>query len=83
MKIDPNDPAYPTPNNEFNDDGHPCPVTYGGMSIRAEFAKAAMIGLLSNPEFGLDNNARVIADEAVAQADALIAALNKSVAMDQ
>jgi len=91
MKIDPNAPAYPLYGFESQTDpqgflatdseGNRVWVHGGspGLSIRAEFAKAAMRGILSNPNW----NPSVIASEhrtarsAVLYADALIAELNK------
>ena len=46
------------------------------LTIRQEFAKAAMQGLLAHSEMGM-RSAKIIAAEAVSQADALIAVLNE------
>lgn len=54
----PNDPAYPT-------------MSRGGMTIRQEFVKAAMQGVLSDSDF--DATATDIADFAVRCADAALA----------
>lgn len=82
MKIDPNAPAFPAEGG--NDSGlHANP----GLTIRAEFAKAAMQGLCSNTVIVKDastaakgqdfSGVDVIAAMAVDQADSLISALNK------
>ncbi len=60
--IDPNCQAFPGPGaGDY------------GLTIRAEFAKAAMQGLLANPLVSSGG----VAEYAVQQADALIAALNQ------
>lgn len=51
-------------------------VTLSGLTIRAEFAKSAMQGMLANPRYDDWSNA-LIAHDAVSKADALIAELNK------
>lgn len=63
------EPAYPC-------DGPNC-VAYG-LTIRQEFAKAAMQGLLANPqEEAWHSTAERIARIAIEHADALLAALAK------
>lgn len=58
-------------------------INYIGLTKREEFAKAAMIGLLADPEDHADECkpgetcAQTVARFAVEQADALIEALNK------
>jgi len=47
-----------------------------GLTIRAEFAKSAMMGLMANVPF-TDRTCKEIADWSVEQADALIARLNE------
>ena len=78
MKIDPNDPASPRacaghPNNAPCWHYHP---SYDGLTIRAEFAKAAMQALLCSPRDS-QFSYQVIAASAVVCADALITELNK------
>ncbi len=51
------------------------PSYEAGLTIRADFAKAAMQGLLAHGTYGLDLKIR--AEQAVREADALIAALNQ------
>lgn len=76
-KIDPNAPAYPSGFAE-TDREYERPAHEPGLTILAEMAKAAMQGILSNPNW----EPTVIADEhqvahsALRYADALITALN-------
>lgn len=50
----------------------------GGLTKREEFAKAMMVGLLSNPEFvGMDGGYEEYAKQAKMAADALLAELAK------
>lgn len=54
----------------------PGPMTFGmGMTVRMELAKAAMQGLLSNPE--CQNTFGGVAADAFKQADAMLEALAK------
>lgn len=76
MKIDPNAPAFPS---EHDTDKYP-----HGLTVRAEFAKAAMQGILSNGPYLASIGtmtktgiAQVIARHAAEHADALISELNK------
>lgn len=48
----------------------------GGLSIRAELAKAAMQGILSNGHEGMPDHPDAVSKLAVQHADALINALN-------
>lgn len=65
--INPNNPAFPVV-----DYGH-SEAAGDGMTIRCELAKAAMQGLLANPnEYSVESTI----NSAVEYADALIAALN-------
>lgn len=77
MKIDPNAPAYPQPLIKADNGSiYRSEEVYefsGGMTIRDAFAMAAMQGLLANDQ----TPGSEIARDAVDQADALIARLNK------
>lgn len=50
----------------------------GGLTIRAEFAKAAMQGILSNSHEGMPAQSDAVSKLAVKNADALIEALNEN-----
>lgn len=63
--IHPDQCAFPT-----RESGDP------GLTVRAEFARAAMQGYCSNPDVN-HRTPEVVAARAVQQADALIAALNQ------
>lgn len=63
---DPDDPAVPT------DVGN----AWGGLTKRELFTAIAMLGTLMHHEMGLEDTG-AIADEAVDQADAVIARLNR------
>lgn len=65
MKLNPDSPAFPTGSSMDK-----------GLTIRAEFAKSAMMGLMANVPF-TDRTCKEIADWSVEQADALIARLNE------
>ena len=69
MKLNPNDPVQ-------------CQGVHKGITIRQEFAKVAMQGLISDPNAfewtsDGDENIDLISSAAVKQADSLIVALNK------
>jgi hypothetical protein len=70
--MDANTSIYPVPQN--NGFYPPIPASCG-LTIRAEFAKAAMKGMHSSHR--LMDDVKRVAQCAVAQADALIAELNK------
>lgn len=72
MKIDPQAPAFPAP-NDANVNGQP------GLTVRAYFAGLAMQGLCANPalqQIDARSAATHVSVSAVRMADALIAALN-------
>lgn len=82
-----NDPAFPGISHSYGDndvvDGHVQPYTalstYGGLTIRAEFAKAAMQGILSNPNVNpLESGDVQINELSTFFADSLIRHLNKT-----
>lgn len=82
MKIKPDDPAFPRAmgwNGESNHAHHKENSEELGMSIRAEFSKAAMTALLTGYSHPQSTGGTYIevAGEAVRYADALIAELNK------
>jgi len=66
-QIDPDECAFPA-----TDD-----VTSAGLTVRAEFAKAAMQGMLANPTIDGCTAHETIAHWSVYAADCLIAELNK------
>lgn len=68
--INPNEPAFPM--LETDNPGHRF-----GMTVRCELAKAAMQGLLANPNTDTDNyDGLALCQDAVHMADYMIAALN-------
>lgn len=73
MSTNPNDAAVP----HYHDAGD---LGQKGLTKREEFAKTAMQGFCANPEFA-EAHPEDIAEMAFAQADALIAALNKPVSV--
>lgn len=71
-----NEPARPTDLLMLDKDGYGDRVEFPGLTIRQQFAMAAMQGLLSNTEYA---NLNSMAEISVQSADALIAELNKEV----
>lgn len=65
----PHDPAYPL----FCEQSGPC----YGLTKREYFAALAMQGMMADPETGGRVKPEVIAGNAVAHADALVASLNR------
>jgi hypothetical protein len=68
-KIESNGPAFPRPSTEISD-GSP------GLPIRLHAAIEAMKGMLASPDFQLTRER--IAEDAIKQADALIAEYNRT-----
>jgi len=79
MKITGNEPANPV-NEETTDRIDSGIKIYTGLTIRQQFAMAAMQGLMANdmPVYEIDNFNKVIVKMAVDTADALIAELNRT-----
>lgn len=94
MKITGNEPIAPTMYRQIGDNDYRIATTrdqiegnflsaYGGITIRQQFAMAAMQGMLAHatrykPRDGASSNwHETISEESVQIADALIAALNK------
>jgi len=69
VEIHPDENAYP--GNDWHDMHNP------GLSVRSEFAKAAMMGMLANPNIDGVTTHETIARWSVDAADCLIAELNK------
>ncbi|NEM96191.1 hypothetical protein [Pontibacter burrus] len=81
MKITGNEPAYPLASEELSDRFHEGIDNLSGLTIRQQFAMAAMQGLCATtgPDKEVSQNlAQTFAKEAVLCADALIAELNKA-----
>jgi len=84
METDPSDSAFPVSvrrgENYVDDDGcskyRTVTLAVGGLTKREYFAAKAMQGMLAHETIGLRNEG-IIAQLAVKQADALIAALNE------
>jgi hypothetical protein len=73
MKLDPNSPTFPVP-NDANVNGQP------GLPLRAHFAGLAMQGMLANPgtlDVGVEQLLVHVPANSVRMADALITELNK------
>ena len=68
----PDDPAFP----QWMQDSRGSHYMSKGLTVREEFAKAAMQGYLANPNSS--PNEEIIASWSVHQADALIDELNKT-----
>lgn len=87
METNGNAPSQPQigTHGQMHESGNLYGDTYsiGGMTIRQQFAMAAMQGLLANTAvtfpFGYPELIKGVAIDAVSHADALIAALNKEV----
>lgn len=83
MKINPNAPAYPVDEVNFNQYGI-IVDEQNGITIRLQIAAMALQGMLAHstrykPRKGASNNwHEAISEEAVQLADAIIAELNKS-----
>ena len=74
-KPDPNAPAFPHLHDScqrVNESEH-----WEGLTIRQEFAKAAMLGILAGDQPVCREDAYSVALAAISVADALIAALNR------
>ncbi len=82
MKINPNAPAYPVDDVDFNQNGIVV-SEHNGSTIRLKVAAMALQGMLAHstrykPREGASNNwHEAISEEAVQLADSLIAELNK------
>lgn len=81
--MEPNAPAYPQHGYSENPEVVARMSQCSGITIRAEFAKAAMQGIIANPREWLVDGKRIsnvddAAVLAVEAADALIAELNKT-----
>lgn len=80
---DGNEPVFPSPEGPFNPEtGRTGWAPSFGITIREEFAKAAMVGILSNRSLidSLEGRApQWIGEQAVRVAEATIAALNGEV----
>jgi len=79
MKITGNEPVHPTMEHGYDKYGIASVQTTLGMTIRQQFAMAAMTGILSNPNTtqGLQD-AETMARWCTENADALIAELNRT-----
>jgi hypothetical protein len=73
MKINPNDPYFPVPRTDIGN----LPKECLGVSVRTEFIKAAMQGLVSNPVITEGYTDDAIAQQAVTIANKTIALINK------
>lgn len=77
--IDPNAPAFPSEEEQSRESAlqqgrEPVKIHFSGLTIRAELAKAAMLGMLShNGQLPLKD----LIFQSVQYADALIAELNR------
>lgn len=73
MKITGNEPS-----NTFFHDGGDFKMSYPGLTIRQQFAMAAMQGWIACQHEGFTGSYEVVAENAINNADALIKALNET-----
>ena len=83
MKITGNEPAQPMEySQEYGEYGQKEQIVHKGLTIRQEFARTAMLGLLKdfrqNGMYGNSIDYPMVHEQAVRCADALIVELNKT-----